>query len=119
MIGQEKKDMSRSELIIQRSIQHHGTIIIMVHLLGCTVSTSTEMDPLEAFYSEVNDRHGLSTALAPLHLFCLRHTHIIQPYVQVQPCKSRNSVLVGGAAVELERWDDRTPIPVEMKMGMR
>jgi hypothetical protein len=69
--GQEKKDMSRSALIIQRSIQHHGTIIIMVHLLGCTVSTSTEMDPLEAFYSEVNDRHGLSTALAPLHSFCL------------------------------------------------
>jgi hypothetical protein len=29
------------------------------------------MDPLEAFYSEVNDRHGLSTALAPLHSFCL------------------------------------------------
>lgn len=37
----------------------------MVHLLGCTVSTSTEMDPPEAFYSEVNDRHGLSTAWAP------------------------------------------------------
>ncbi|KAF8780366.1 hypothetical protein HU200_001478 [Digitaria exilis] len=62
--------MSRSTLIIQRSIQRHGTIIIMVHLLGCTVPTSTEMDPPEAFYSEVNDRHGLSTAWAPLHSFC-------------------------------------------------
>jgi len=56
------------------------------------------------------------------------HTHIIQPYVQVQPCKSRNSVpkskcvstLVGGAAVEVAReargMTGRTPIPVEMKM---
>ncbi|CAN6321767.1 unnamed protein product [Urochloa humidicola] len=61
----KEKDMSRSALIIQRSIQRHGTIIIMVHLLGCTVSTSTGMDPSEAFYSEVNDRHGLSTAWAP------------------------------------------------------
>ncbi|KAG2544120.1 hypothetical protein PVAP13_9NG788900 [Panicum virgatum] len=63
--------MSRWARIIQHSIQHHGTIIIMVHLLGCTVSTSTEMDPLEAFYSEVNDRHGLSTAWAPLAFILL------------------------------------------------
>ena len=69
--GQEKKNMSRWARIIQHSIQHHGTIIIMVHLLGCTVSTSTEMDPLEAFYSEVNDRHGLSTAWAPLAFILL------------------------------------------------
>jgi hypothetical protein len=39
----------------------------MIHLLGCTVSTSTQMDP-ETFYSEVNDRHGLSTAWAPRFL---------------------------------------------------
>ena len=47
--GQEKKDMSRWARIIQHSIQHHGTIIIMVHLLGCTVSTSTERTPLRLF----------------------------------------------------------------------
>ncbi|KAG2555299.1 hypothetical protein PVAP13_9KG561100 [Panicum virgatum] len=95
----------------------------MVHLLGCTVWTSTEMDPLEAFYSEVNDRHGLSTAWAPLHSFCLMHTHIIQPYVQVQPCKSRNSVpkskcvstLVGGAAREVRGMTGRTPIPSQWR----
>ncbi|TKV98645.1 hypothetical protein SEVIR_9G573300v4 [Setaria viridis] len=116
--------MSRSALMIQRSIQHHGTIIIMVHLLGCTVlSTSTEMDPSEAFYSEVNDRHGLSTAWAPLHSFCLEYisfSRMCSLASHATACtKASVSTLVGGAAVEVERWDDRTPTPIpkEMKMG--
>lgn len=52
--------MLRSSLIIQLSFQHDGTIL-MIHLLGCIVSMSTQMDHK---CLEVNGRHGLSTVWA-------------------------------------------------------